>query len=91
MARLDVLYLHHDLRNIGLIAGLMLAGCAANEPPTPLQLEVMRPRPAALADPAQLKPGPDGTLPLPERPGLGIELDPDALVEFSNAATRMHA
>lgn len=25
MARLDVLYLRHDLRNIGLIAGLMLA------------------------------------------------------------------
>ena len=39
----------------------------------------------------ELKLGPDGTLPLPERPGLGIELDRDALVEFSNAAARMHA
>jgi L-alanine-DL-glutamate epimerase-like enolase superfamily enzyme len=39
----------------------------------------------------ELKLGPDGTLPLPARPGLGIELDPDALIEFSNAATRMHA
>ncbi|HLG73283.1 MAG TPA: hypothetical protein VK009_22910 [Chloroflexota bacterium] len=25
LARLDVLYLRHDLRNIGIIAGLMLA------------------------------------------------------------------
>ena len=39
----------------------------------------------------ELKLGPDGTLPLPERPGLGIELDREALAEFSNAATRMHA
>ena len=39
----------------------------------------------------ELKLGPDSTLPLPARPGLGIELDPDALIEFSNAATRMHA
>jgi L-alanine-DL-glutamate epimerase-like enolase superfamily enzyme len=32
----------------------------------------------------------DGTLPLPERPGLGVELDRDALGEFARAATRLH-
>jgi L-alanine-DL-glutamate epimerase-like enolase superfamily enzyme len=35
--------------------------------------------------------GPDGTLPLPERPGLGIELDRDAVEEFSRAAASLHA
>jgi L-alanine-DL-glutamate epimerase-like enolase superfamily enzyme len=34
---------------------------------------------------------PDGTLPLPERPGLGIELDRDAVEEFSRAAAGLHA
>jgi L-alanine-DL-glutamate epimerase-like enolase superfamily enzyme len=32
----------------------------------------------------------DGTLPLPARPGLGIELDPDAFAEFREAAARLH-
>jgi hypothetical protein len=45
----------------GILAGLMLAGCVANEPPTSAQIEVMRPRPALFADPAQMKPGPDGS------------------------------
>jgi hypothetical protein len=40
---------------------LLLAGCAAQEPPTAQQLQVMRPRPALFADPAQLKPGPEGS------------------------------
>jgi L-alanine-DL-glutamate epimerase-like enolase superfamily enzyme len=34
---------------------------------------------------------PDGTLPLPQRPGLGIELDDEALAEFEQAATTMQA
>ncbi len=42
------------------VACMLMAGCAS-EPPTPDQLEVMRPRPASLADPAQLKPGPEGS------------------------------
>ncbi len=33
--------------------------------------------------------GADGTLALPERPGLGIELNEQALAEFSEAAARM--
>jgi L-alanine-DL-glutamate epimerase-like enolase superfamily enzyme len=33
---------------------------------------------------------PDGTLQLPERPGLGIELEPEALAEFEQAAGRIH-
>jgi L-alanine-DL-glutamate epimerase-like enolase superfamily enzyme len=33
--------------------------------------------------------GDDGLLALPQRPGLGIELDRDALAEFSEAAARM--
>jgi hypothetical protein len=41
-----------------IIACLMLAGCAANEPAAPEQIEVMRPRPA---DRAQMKPGPAGS------------------------------
>jgi hypothetical protein len=48
----------------GFVAGLaclLFAACAANEPPTPEQLEVMRPRPALFADPAQMKPGPEGS------------------------------
>jgi Protein of unknown function (DUF3313) len=48
-------------RILAFVAGLMLAGCAANEPPTPQQLDVMRPRPALFADPAQMKPGPAGS------------------------------
>jgi L-alanine-DL-glutamate epimerase-like enolase superfamily enzyme len=32
----------------------------------------------------------DGTLALPERPGLGIELNDEALAEFTQAAARMH-
>lgn len=32
----------------------------------------------------------DGTLELPQRPGLGIELNEDALSEFTQAATRIH-
>jgi L-alanine-DL-glutamate epimerase-like enolase superfamily enzyme len=31
----------------------------------------------------------DGRLPLPERPGLGVELDRDALVRFESAARRL--
>jgi L-alanine-DL-glutamate epimerase-like enolase superfamily enzyme len=31
----------------------------------------------------------DGTLSLPARPGLGIELDRDVLAEFSEAALRL--
>jgi len=45
---------------IACIACILMAGCAS-EAPTPDQLEVMRPRPALLADPAQLKPGPKGS------------------------------
>ena len=33
----------------------------------------------------------DGTLPLPSRPGLGIELDRERLAEFSAAAARISA
>jgi L-alanine-DL-glutamate epimerase-like enolase superfamily enzyme len=33
----------------------------------------------------------DGTLPLPSRPGLGIELDRERLAEFSAAAARLSA
>jgi L-alanine-DL-glutamate epimerase-like enolase superfamily enzyme len=32
---------------------------------------------------------PDGTLPLPARPGLGVELDADALATFSDAAAAL--
>jgi hypothetical protein len=44
-----------------ILIGLTLAGCTASEAPTPLQIEVMRPRPAAFTDPAKMKPGPDGS------------------------------
>src|SRR5580658_2236886 len=44
-----------------LLASLLFAGCAADEKPTPEQLQVMRPRPALFADPAQMKPGPEGS------------------------------
>ena len=37
----------------------------------------------------ELSLAPDGTLPLPARPGLGIELDPDALATFSAAAAAL--
>lgn len=33
----------------------------------------------------------DGTLALPSRPGLGIELDRERLAEFSEAARRLQA
>jgi hypothetical protein len=46
---------------VAMIACQLLSGCAANEPPTPEQLQVMRPRPAALSDPTQMKPGPEGS------------------------------
>ena len=44
-----------------IVCLLLLAGCAANEPPPPEQIEVMRPRPALLADHAQMKAGPEGS------------------------------
>ncbi|MDX6629364.1 MAG: hypothetical protein QOH00_1610, partial [Gaiellales bacterium] len=31
----------------------------------------------------------DGTLGMPELPGLGVELNPDAVEEFSEAARRV--
>ncbi len=37
----------------------------------------------------ELSLGDDGTLPLPERPGLGIELNREALQEFGDAAARL--
>jgi L-alanine-DL-glutamate epimerase-like enolase superfamily enzyme len=39
----------------------------------------------------ELSLGTDGTLPLPQRPGLGIELDENALAEFAQAATQVGA
>jgi L-alanine-DL-glutamate epimerase-like enolase superfamily enzyme len=35
--------------------------------------------------------GDDGLVPLPQRPGLGIELNPDALAEFAEAANRIRS
>lgn len=40
---------------------MLLVGCAENLPPPREQIEVMRPRPALLADYKQLKPGPEGS------------------------------
>lgn len=37
----------------------------------------------------ELELGPDGTLPLPQRPGIGVELDRDALARFEEAAARL--
>ena len=46
---------------VAAVACLLLAGCATNVTPPPDQLEVMLPRPAFLADHAQMKPGPAGS------------------------------
>jgi hypothetical protein len=46
---------------LGMVACLLMAGCAADEQPTPEQIEVMRPRPALFADPARMEPGPAGS------------------------------
>ncbi len=46
---------------LGMVACLLMAGCAADQPPPPEQIEVMRPRPALFADPAKMQPGPAGS------------------------------
>ena len=46
---------------LGIGAGLLMAGCAAEPQPTAEQIEVMQPRPAVFADPATMKPGPAGS------------------------------
>jgi hypothetical protein len=46
---------------IAALACLLIAGCSVKEPPTPEQLQVMRPRPPLLADPAHMTPGPAGS------------------------------
>jgi len=46
---------------LAMITCLLLTGCAADQQPTPEQIEVMRPRPALFADPANMKPGPEGS------------------------------
>ncbi|HEY5832699.1 mandelate racemase/muconate lactonizing enzyme family protein [Streptomyces sp.] len=47
---------------------------------SPLRKELLRQEPAMV----------DGTIPLPEAPGLGVELDRDALERFADAARALH-
>ena len=44
-----------------IILGMAMAGCTASEPLVANQTEVMRPRPAILADSPQMKAGPEGS------------------------------